>query len=88
VSVAVGRGAEAVARDLVLGRRAELPGAPPVNSSGTLLRLSVDPNGWVDALGGLGVEFVKHLVSSVRIVGAEASLRDGRLAVDASIRLR
>jgi hypothetical protein len=88
VSVAVGRGAEAIARDLATGRRAEIPGAPPVLSSGTLLRLSVDPNGWVDALGGLGVEFVKHLVSSVRIVGAEASLRDGRLAVDATIRLR
>ncbi len=88
VSLALGRGAEAVARGLVAGSRADIPGAPPVLAAGTLLRLSIDPNGWVDALGGLGVEFVKHLVSSVRVVGAEASLQDGRLAVDATIRLR
>jgi hypothetical protein len=85
---AAGRGAEAAGRNLALGRLAGLAGVPPVLASGKLVRVAVDPSGWVEALGGLGIEFVRHLASAVRIVGVEASLADGRLTVDAIIRLR
>lgn len=88
VAVAVGRGSEAVARDLAMGRRAGLGGAPPVLASGSLLRLALDPNGLVEALGGLGVEFVRYVVSSVRVAGADVALQEGRLVLDLSVRLR
>ncbi len=86
--MAVGRGAEPLAKGVASGTRADLPGVPPVLATGTILRVAADPNGWVGALGGLGIEFVRHVVSAVRVVGVEAAFREGRLALDVVVRLR